>query len=123
RRRSRSSATVPLQQREGKDRPVVRGRRLKLGIVCDEFFHADIGGYGGFGWLAREVARLFNESDALATDVVFLAATPPATDRVRGRYHGVPVVFHGQSRVRTLATIFSERIDMLFVVDYRETYS
>ena len=106
-------------------------RRLKLGIVCDEFFHEDIGGFGGFGWLAREVARLFVDDPSLRTDVVFLGALgAPGRDRASRRprrsarplYHGVPAAFLSARRFEALVDVARERVDLLFSVDFRETY-
>jgi hypothetical protein len=49
------------------------GGRIKLGIIANEFFELELGGMGGFGWAARQVARLFNREPRHGVEAVFLS--------------------------------------------------
>ncbi len=36
-------------------------KRIKLGVLGDDFFDASLGGYGGFGGATRMLAQCFND--------------------------------------------------------------
>ena len=48
-------------------------KRIKLGVIADEFFEPAMGRMGGFGWAARQVSRIFNDDPSQGVDVVFLS--------------------------------------------------
>ena len=65
-------------------------RRIKLGVISDEFFERGLGRMGGFGWAARELGRIFNGDPSLGVDLVYVAgehrAQPGAAEgRCTGR--------------------------------------
>jgi glycosyltransferase involved in cell wall biosynthesis len=63
-------------------------------LVTEEFFHADLRGFGGFGRAARNVAQHFNtqpHSD-LRFAVTLAQATPLVRQVERRAYHDTPVV-------------------------------
>lgn len=100
-----------------------RARRLKVGIVANEFFDEAIGRMGGFGWSVAQVARLFNSRPELGIDPIFL------TGELRARKgkdevltHGTRLILRPSSKTEYLRRVWSERIDLLFSLDYRSNY-
>lgn len=98
------------------------GRRLKLGILANEFFDLSLGRMGGFGWAAREVSRIF-EDPALGVDVVFL------TGELRGSpgvstltVHGRRLLLRHPRAIVDARRARSEGVDLLLVMDYRPNY-
>ena len=48
-------------------------KRIKLGVIANEFFELSISRMGGFGWAASQVAKCFNSDPDLGVDLVFLS--------------------------------------------------
>ena len=97
-------------------------RRLKLGVLANEFFDPELGRMGGFGWAARQIARCFADP-ALGVDVVYL------TGELRARPGQQEVVVHGtrliprqRSKLRDILRVRAEKPDLLLVMDYRPNY-
>ena len=95
---------------------------MKLGILANEFFDLSLGRMGGFGWAARQVARIFHEP-RLGVEVVFL------TGEIRARpgegemqVHGWPLIPRQPGLLADVRRIRAEAIDLLLVVDYRPNY-
>jgi glycosyltransferase involved in cell wall biosynthesis len=77
---------------------------------------------GGFGWAARQVARVF-EDRRLGVDVVFLTGEIPATpgqDEIR--VHGRRLVLRQRGSIADVRRVRAERIDLLLTMDYRPNY-
>jgi len=94
--------------------------RLRIGIVCDELFTALVGGFGGFGWLAREAADTIARSSGGNIEAVLIAARP----RNGGpeAVHGVPTVYKQGSKPRQAVQLWHRRIDRILAIDYRLSY-
>ena len=56
-----------------RERSIATRRKIKLGLVTDEFFDAQLGRLGGFGWAARQLGRIFNEDPSLGVELVYVA--------------------------------------------------
>jgi glycosyltransferase involved in cell wall biosynthesis len=98
-------------------------RRIKVGIVANEFFGREVGGFGGFGWAARQVARLFNGHPEHGFEAVFLNRTlTPAVGEVRARVHDTPLVTRSGGRLSGVRDVKTERLDLLLMIDYRPSY-
>ena len=68
-------------------------KRLKLGVITDEFFDAQLGRLGGFGWAARQLGEIFNGDPTLGVDLVYIAGEHLATDgRNKTAVHGSRVI-------------------------------
>ena len=95
-------------------------RRLRIGVVANEFFdHAGGGRIGGFGWAAAEVARCFREDPTLGADVFFLTGARGVQGGVETRVHDTPLLLQSEdyaARIRELAP------DLLLLIDYRRGY-
>ena len=63
------------------------GRRLKLGVVANEFFDLSYSRMGGFGWATRQVSHCFGGDPGLGVDVVLI-------DAQRGRGERRPRASH-----------------------------
>lgn len=96
-------------------------RRIKVGIVANEFFGSEVGGFGGFGWAAREVARLFNGRPELGFEAVFLNRTLPASAG-RSFAHDTPLITRYGGRLLDIQGVRAERPDLLLMIDYRPSY-
>jgi glycosyltransferase involved in cell wall biosynthesis len=99
-------------------------RRIKLGLVTDEFFDAHLGRLGGFGWAARQLGRIFNEDPSLGVDVVYVAGEHLADgDRTESMVHGSRVILRRHSRLANMRAMQRERFDLLLSIDYNLGYS
>jgi glycosyltransferase involved in cell wall biosynthesis len=98
------------------------GKRIKLGIVANEFFDRDVGRMGGFGWAAARVARCFHEEPELGVDAVFLTGDLKVADRGAERIvHGTRLLgIEGASGY--VKRVRRERLDLLLLIDYRPGY-
>jgi glycosyltransferase involved in cell wall biosynthesis len=96
-------------------------RRIKVGIVANEFFGREVGGFGGFGWAARQVARLFNGQPEQGFEAVFLNRTLPSSVG-GGRAHDAPLVTRDVGLLSDIPRVRAERPDLLLMIDYRPSY-
>jgi glycosyltransferase involved in cell wall biosynthesis len=97
--------------------------RIKVGIVANEFFQKELGGIGGFGWAARQVALLFKERPERGFEAVFLNRTlPPTGDGVRALAHDTPLLTRSGGRLSGVRSVKTERLDLLLMIDYRPSY-
>jgi glycosyltransferase involved in cell wall biosynthesis len=97
--------------------------RIKLGIVANEFFDPALGGTGGFGWAARQVARLFNEHPRLGVEAVFLSRmVRPDAGASAVRVHDTPLLARGAGRLVDARRLRAEKFDLLLMIDYRPSY-
>ena len=98
-------------------------KRIKLGLVANEFFDLSLGRMGGFGWATRQLARYFSSHPELGIDLIFF------TGELCGSIEQREIVVHDtrlilkQSRaVTNLRLTRSERVDALLLIDYRPNY-
>lgn len=100
--------------------------RLRLGVLCDEVFDPSVsGGYGGFGWLTREILRLFTNNPSLNVDVVPIV---PDASMPSGSIHGLSAISRSSkdswtSRMWDVSKILRSRLDLILSVDYRPRYN
>jgi glycosyltransferase involved in cell wall biosynthesis len=98
-------------------------KRIKLGIVANEFFGREIGGIGGFGWAARQVASFFNHHPEYGVEAIFLNQTLPLGDSAaKNAVHNTRMITRGTTRLSNLRRLQAERFDLLLMVDYRPSY-
>ncbi len=99
-------------------------KRLKLGVITDEFFDASLGRLGGFGWAARRLGEIFNGDASLDVDLVYVAGEHYATpDRPEAQVHGSRVILRQHSRLANVRAMQRERFDLLLTIDYNLGYS
>ena len=69
---------------------------MKVGIIVNEFFHKELGGFGGYGFLAKNIAQYFNShfKNGLSFKV-FLSRNK--RDRYVQIYHSTKVIFSPSS--------------------------
>lgn len=100
------------------------GKRLKLGVITDEFFDASLGRLGGFGWAARRLGEIFNADPSLNVDLVYVAGEHVATPgRSEAHVHGSRVILRQQSRLANVVAMQRENFDLLLSIDYNLGYS
>jgi glycosyltransferase involved in cell wall biosynthesis len=98
-------------------------KRIKLGIVANEFFGREVGGAGGFGWAARQVANLFNQHPEHGVDVVFLNRTLQRDEAaVESLVHDTRMIARDATWLSDLQRLRAERFDLLLMIDYRPSY-
>jgi glycosyltransferase involved in cell wall biosynthesis len=96
---------------------------IKVGIVANEFFGREVGGFGGFGWAARQVASLFNGRPEFGFEVVFLNRTlPPAVGGRLAHAQGTPLLTRFGGRLSDFRRVRAARPDLLLFIDYRPSY-
>lgn len=98
-------------------------KKIKLGIVANEFFDLKYGGVGGFGWATRQVAKLFNEHPEHGVAAVFLNRTLEVHDPAAHQsVNGIPLIARTGGRVADIRRLRAEKIDLLLMIDYRPAY-
>ena len=97
-------------------------KKLKLGVVANEFFDLSVGRMGGFGWATRQVAKCFSDPE-LGVEVVFLSGEL-TTDKcsTKTTIHGTKFIPRQPNRWANMLSLWQERIDVLLVIDYRADY-
>ncbi|HYW49182.1 MAG TPA: glycosyltransferase family 4 protein [Gemmatimonadaceae bacterium] len=99
-------------------------RRIKLGVVTDEFFDASLGRLGGFGWAARRVGEIFNGDPSTDVELVYIAGEHYAEPgKAEAKVHGSRVILRQRSRLANLRAMQRERFDLLLTIDYNLGYS
>ena len=99
-------------------------KRIKLGVIADEFFEPGMGRMGGFGWAARQVSRIFNDDPSQGVDVVFLSGEVRSTATLKEtRTHGTRVILRRPGRTANWLAARRERFDLLLTIDYNLGYS
>ena len=102
----------------------LRARRLRLGIVANEFFDRRLGRMGGFGWAAAQVARRFSQDATLGVDVTLISPDPNVSPaQVAGRAHGAPLLRFAPHNLLDLQYLARLGIDLLLTIDYRPNYT
>lgn len=98
-------------------------KRIKLGVISNEFFELSLGQMGGFGWAARQLANCFNKGHNLNVDLVFLSGDrygdPDHSDPV---IHDTRLILRQRKRLNYRMKIWKEKIDILLSIDYRKKY-
>ncbi|MDQ3254146.1 MAG: glycosyltransferase family 4 protein [Acidobacteriota bacterium] len=98
-------------------------KRIKLGVIADEFFDLKLGRMGGFGWATRQVAECFGKDPSLGVDLVFLTGELRAENgQEEAVVHGARLIFRQASRFANLRRVRDERIDLLLTIDYNLDY-
>jgi glycosyltransferase involved in cell wall biosynthesis len=95
--------------------------KLKIGIIANEFFDEEIGGFGGFGWLAREAVFSFRKFPEFFQEPVFLSGNFK-TGKKDETVYGTKVLFPNEDWDLYLRQVQNEKIDILFSIDYRPNY-
>lgn len=98
---------------------------LRLAIVADEFFEPALGRMGGFGWAARQVARVFLDDPSLGVIPIFISAArrrPAGAAEGETRAHGARLIFREPGALATVRRLWRERFDLLLSIDYRARY-
>ena len=96
-------------------------KKIKLGIVGNEFFDLSLGRMGGFGWVNRQVAKLFKDPK-LGVEVVFLSRDLVAKDQPEILIDETRLILRQQSRFEYFRRIWAEKFDLLLTMDYRANY-
>lgn len=97
---------------------------MKVGIIANEFMDPAAGGMGGFGWAARQLARVFGSSEG--HEAVFLSGKRFATNEVTEvELHGLRMLLRRgrRDRLEAFRALQRERIDVLVTIDYRPQYN
>ncbi len=98
-------------------------KRIKLGVIANEFFELSISRMGGFGWAASQVAKCFNSDPDLGVDIVFLSGelTSEAIESDT-LVHQTRLIPYQQNQFEYCRRIWAERIDIILAIDYRPSY-
>jgi glycosyltransferase involved in cell wall biosynthesis len=103
--------------------PRTQLKRIKLGVLANEFFDLSLGRMGGFGWAVGQLARFFRQHPEHGIDLVFL------TGEVRGlsgqreiEVHQTRLILKQSSRLINIQRARAERLDALLLIDYRPNY-
>ncbi len=98
-------------------------KRIKLGLLANEFFDLSLGRMGGFGWAARQLARYFRNHPENGIELVFftgeLRGAPEFTETL---VHETRLVLRAPSLLGDFQLTRSEKVDALLLIDYRPNY-
>ena len=95
---------------------------IRVGIVCNEFFHPAVGAMGGFGHLAYAVATLLNGHPEMGMKAILFASSRRQSGQRKELLHGTPVIFWQPSWRSRVPLVRDEPIDVLLSIDYRPAY-
>jgi len=90
-----------------------------VAILANQFGDPKAGGMGGFGWAARETARVFRAFPEAGVEPIFIHAGRWYEGR---ELHGVRMVPRAGSRLGYHARVRAARPDLLLAVDWRPNY-
>jgi glycosyltransferase involved in cell wall biosynthesis len=97
-------------------------RRLKIGVVANEFFQRDLGRMGGFGWAARRVADVVRQS-SLDVDLVYFTGELRGTaTKQEALVDGTRLLLRQPRLVEDIRRARAEHVDLLLLIDYRPNY-
>ncbi|MGV2829972.1 glycosyltransferase family 4 protein [Myxosarcina sp. GI1(2024)] len=97
-------------------------KKLKLGVIANEFFDLSVGRMGGFGWATRQVAKCFSDP-SLGVEVVFLSGELTCENHSEQKMiHGVRLIPRQSNRWANMLRLWQEKIDVLLAIDYRLDY-
>jgi glycosyltransferase involved in cell wall biosynthesis len=98
-------------------------RRIKLGLLANEFFELSLGRMGGFGWAARQLARYFPNHPERGIDLVFFTGELRGSrDSRETLVHNTRLILKQPSRIANIRSVRMERVDALLLIDYRPNY-
>lgn len=98
-------------------------KRIKLGVISNEFFELSLGRMGGFGWATRQIANCFNRSYDLNVDLVFISGEIYSQqDHSDPVVHDTRLILREHNRLNYCKKIWKEKIDILLSIDYRRRY-
>jgi glycosyltransferase involved in cell wall biosynthesis len=98
-------------------------RRIRLGILANEFLDPSIGRMGGFGWAARSAANVFKDRPELGVDPVFLTGSHRGNrERRTVLTEGVRLVLKRRRWHENAITLARERLDLVLAIEYRPNY-
>ena len=113
-----SVATYNLQKPKAKS-PT---KKLKLGVIANEFFDLSVGRMGGFGWATRQIAKCFSDPE-LGVEVVFLSGELTADNfSPQTTIHGTKFIPRRSNSWANMLSLWKEKIDLLLAIDYRLDY-
>lgn len=69
-----------------------RKGEVKLGLICEEFFHEQLRGFGGFGMTLKYITEHFNSNGSSLRAMVCLATPQDIPVPVVEHYHNAPVL-------------------------------
>jgi glycosyltransferase involved in cell wall biosynthesis len=99
-------------------------KRIKLGLVANEFFDLSLGRMGGFGWATRQLARYFGSHPELGIDLVFFTGELCGSiERREIVVHDTRLILKQADALTNLQLTRSERVDALLLIDYRPNYA
>ncbi len=99
------------------------GKKIRLGVISNEFFDPSLGRMGGFGWATRQLAHCFNDNPHLGVDLVFLSGDKYARKkRVAPIAHGTRLILRERNTLRYFMRLWREHFDLLLSIDYRPKY-
>jgi glycosyltransferase involved in cell wall biosynthesis len=107
-------------------------KSFNVGIICEEFFHEDLRGFGGFGMTVKRLCDHFNANGSRSTAKVLLSERFPIASRpgIR-RYHNTDVLIRPPLRRYQEFLGYPARagflkalgIDFFLTIDYYSTYT
>ena len=99
--------------------------RLKLGLVANEFFDSTVASkrFGGFGWAALQVARVFGDDPSLGVDVIFFPReTKGGKSNLEENVHGTRIISLADGGIEYYRRVWAENVDIFLCIDYRPSY-
>ncbi|MEX0685089.1 MAG: glycosyltransferase family 4 protein [Balneolales bacterium] len=100
---------------------LIKKRKIKVGIIANEFMDENLGRLGGFGWAAKRAAEVFSQSQEF--EPIFLTPLPyPDVNRSTGVSNGTRIIFRSGRKYLDMLRLLPERIDILLTIDYRTDY-
>ncbi len=98
-------------------------KKFRLGILSNEFFDANSGRMGGFGWAAHKVINYFTDHPEHNVELVLLSGNNPKnTSPKNDTIHGVQVIHREKSILAHYRKLKNAKLDLILTIDYRSSY-
>lgn len=99
------------------------GKKIRVGIISNEFLDPELGRMGGFGWAASRAAEVLNRKSAGRFEAVFLSGELNRRNSSVNETNGTKLILNTGKWYRDIFPLSRERIDILLSIDYRPSYN
>lgn len=101
----------------------IGNKRIKLGLIANEFYDLSLGRMGGFGVAIRQVADLFNDSPKLGVDPVFITrGLSNIKEQTEVITHETRLLLLPKKKSKMERILRQEKFDIILTMDYRANY-
>jgi glycosyltransferase involved in cell wall biosynthesis len=98
-------------------------RKIRTGIIANEFFDPTLGRLGGFGWAAGRASDVLNNRSDGRFEAIFLSGELNRANCSMSSSENTKLVLNSGKWYRDIVPLYREKIDVLLTIDYRPSYN